>query len=46
MVVLDAAVLLEAGWDKLCHELWVTVIPQEEVRGIFRDTGFKDNPSK
>lgn len=31
IIVLDAAVLLEAGWDSLCHEVWVTFIPRAEV---------------
>ncbi|CAG0898054.1 unnamed protein product [Cyprideis torosa] len=30
VVVLDAAVLLEAEWDKLCHEVWVTMLPEEQ----------------
>jgi len=30
-VVLDAAVLLEAGWDDIVHEVWTTVIPLDEV---------------
>ncbi|XP_029953996.1 bifunctional coenzyme A synthase [Salarias fasciatus] len=29
--VLDAAVLLEAGWTDLVHEIWVTIIPEEEA---------------
>ncbi|MEQ2191406.1 hypothetical protein XENOCAPTIV_028042 [Xenoophorus captivus] len=29
--VVDAAVLLEAGWTDLVHEVWVTIIPEEEV---------------
>ncbi|XP_029312069.1 LOW QUALITY PROTEIN: bifunctional coenzyme A synthase [Cottoperca gobio] len=29
--VLDAAVLLEAGWTDMTHEVWVTVIPEEEA---------------
>ncbi|XP_049916174.1 bifunctional coenzyme A synthase [Epinephelus moara] len=29
--VLDAAVLLEAGWTDMVHEVWVTVIPEEEA---------------
>lgn len=28
---MDAAVLLEAGWTDMVHEVWVTVIPDEEV---------------
>ena len=31
MVVLDAAVLLEAGWQSMAHEVWVSVIPKDEV---------------
>jgi len=31
IVVLDAAVLLEAGWDDFVHEVWTTVIPVDEV---------------
>lgn len=29
--VVDAAVLLEAGWTHMVHEVWVTVIPEEEA---------------
>ncbi|KAL4660505.1 bifunctional coenzyme A synthase isoform X1 [Arapaima gigas] len=29
--VVDAAVLLEAGWADMVHEVWVTVIPEEEA---------------
>lgn len=31
VVVLEAAVLLEAGWDKSVHEVWTTFIPREEA---------------
>lgn len=31
MCVVDAAVLLEAGWTDMVHEVWVTIIPDEEV---------------
>jgi len=31
VVVLDAAVLLEAGWEKQCHEVWVCVVPRAEA---------------
>jgi len=30
-VVLDAAVLLAAGWDDIVHEVWTTIIPADEV---------------
>ncbi|XP_030610110.1 bifunctional coenzyme A synthase [Archocentrus centrarchus] len=29
--VVDAAVLLEASWQNLVHEVWVTIIPEEEA---------------
>ncbi|KAG7506979.1 bifunctional coenzyme A synthase [Solea senegalensis] len=29
--VMDAAVLLEAGWTNMVHEVWVTIIPEEEA---------------
>lgn len=29
--VVDAAVLLEAGWTDFVHEIWVTVIPEDEA---------------
>lgn len=33
--VVDAAVLLEAGWMDMVHEVWVTIIPDEEVVCFF-----------
>ncbi len=42
--VVEAAVLLEAGWDDLCDEVWVVSAPEDTVlsrlqtrRGITRD---------
>ena len=34
-MVLDAAVLLEAGWDDIVHEVWTTVIPVDEVVAFY-----------
>jgi len=31
VVVLEAAILLEAGWTPLVDEVWVTVAPEQEV---------------
>nr|CAI5861450.1 unnamed protein product [Callosobruchus analis] len=31
VVVIEAAVLLKAGWEKRCHEVWTTVVPRKEV---------------
>ena len=33
--VMDAAVMLKAGWDKYVHEIWVTIVPEKEVIYIF-----------
>ncbi|KAG7227968.1 hypothetical protein INR49_005589 [Caranx melampygus] len=43
--VVDAAVLLEAGWTDMVHEVWVTVIPEEEavLRITERDGITKDD---
>lgn len=30
-IVLDAAILLEAGWDQDCGEVWVSIVPKEEA---------------
>lgn len=39
MCVVDAAVLLEAGWTDMVHEVWVTIIPDEEVKlGLYLQT--------
>lgn len=38
--VLDAAVLLQAGWTDIVHEVWVAIIPEEEaVRRIVQRDG-------
>ena len=31
IVVLDAAILLEAGWDADCHDVWVSIVPPSEA---------------
>ncbi|XP_005794666.1 bifunctional coenzyme A synthase [Xiphophorus maculatus] len=43
--VVDAAVLLEAGWTDLVHEVWVIIIPEEEAvtRIIERDGVSKED---
>ncbi|XP_078573524.1 bifunctional coenzyme A synthase-like [Branchiostoma floridae x Branchiostoma japonicum] len=43
VVVLDAAVLLEAGWENFCHEIWVSVIPRKEaIRRIVERNKFTE----
>ncbi|XP_050294400.1 bifunctional coenzyme A synthase-like isoform X2 [Anthonomus grandis grandis] len=31
VICVEAAILCQAGWDKLCHEVWVTFIPPLEA---------------
>ena len=31
VVVIEAAILLQAGWQKDCHEIWSMIIPREEA---------------
>lgn len=46
--VLDAAVLLEAGWTDMVHEVWVAIIPEEEAvrRIVERDGTSKEDAVK
>uniref|UniRef100_A0AAY4B3S3 Bifunctional coenzyme A synthase n=1 Tax=Denticeps clupeoides TaxID=299321 RepID=A0AAY4B3S3_9TELE len=46
--VVDAAVLLEAGWETLVHEVWVALIPEEEAvrRIVERDGVSADDAQK
>ncbi|XP_053555207.1 bifunctional coenzyme A synthase [Bombina bombina] len=46
--VLDAAVLLEAGWNDMVHEVWTTVIPEKEavIRIMNRDGVSEDAAMK
>lgn len=31
VVVVEAAVLIQAGWQPIFHEIWSCIIPQQEV---------------
>jgi len=48
VVVMDAAVLLEAGWGNLCHEVWVCTVPREEQlkRIMDRDSKTEEEANK
>lgn len=39
IIILDAAILLEAGWDQDCHDVWVSIVPPSEAirRIVARD---------
>lgn len=48
VVLMDAAVLMEAGWDTACNEVWVCSIPRKEAvaRLIARNRLSEEDASK
>jgi len=40
IIVLEAAVLISANWHLCCHETWVSIIPQDEVKYIFSNNKY------
>ncbi|XP_030076933.1 bifunctional coenzyme A synthase isoform X2 [Microcaecilia unicolor] len=45
--VMDAAVLLEAGWEDIVHEVWTTIIPEPEaVTRIMDRDGVSEDAAK
>lgn len=43
IVVIEAAILLKAGWEKECHEIWSMIIPREEaVKRIMERNGLTE----
>ncbi|CAH8569025.1 unnamed protein product [Schistosoma margrebowiei] len=32
VIIIDAAVLLQAKWDEMCHEVWLTLLSQTEAQ--------------
>ncbi|EDW72993.1 uncharacterized protein Dwil_GK16881 [Drosophila willistoni] len=47
VVVLEAAVLLRAGWESNCHEVWSMIVPPEEaVRRIIERNGLSEEEAR
>ncbi|KAK7006498.1 hypothetical protein SK128_008536, partial [Halocaridina rubra] len=48
IVILDAAVLLEAKWELICHQIWVCVIKRDEAirRIVERDGKTKEEAER
>jgi len=47
VVVLEAAVLLRAGWESNCHEVWSMIVPPEEaVRRIIERNNLSEEEAK
>ncbi|KAL3318968.1 hypothetical protein Ciccas_002363 [Cichlidogyrus casuarinus] len=37
VIMLDAAILLQAGWDSMCDEIWVSVVTRDEAMRRIRE---------
>lgn len=47
LIVLDAAILLEAGWDELCDEVWVVSCrPETAIRRLRERDGLSPDEAK
>ncbi|XP_073428426.1 bifunctional coenzyme A synthase isoform X1 [Dendrobates tinctorius] len=45
--VMDAAVLLEAGWNEMVHEVWTVIIPEKEaISRIMKRDGISEEAAK
>ncbi|XP_069608026.1 bifunctional coenzyme A synthase [Ranitomeya imitator] len=45
--VMDAAVLLEAGWNEMVHEVWTVIIPEQEaISRIIKRDGVSEEAAK
>lgn len=43
VVVIEAAILLQAGWQRNCHEIWSMIIPREEaIKRIVERNGLNE----
>ncbi|KAG7308513.1 hypothetical protein JYU34_005725 [Plutella xylostella] len=47
VAVLEAAVLLQAGWGKHCHQLWTAIVPPDEaVKRIMARNGLPEEEAR
>uniref|UniRef100_A0A1B6MQ73 Bifunctional coenzyme A synthase n=1 Tax=Graphocephala atropunctata TaxID=36148 RepID=A0A1B6MQ73_9HEMI len=47
VVVLEAAVLLRAGWTEVCHEVWATIVPPTEaIKRLMERNGLSEEEAK
>ncbi|KAG8565957.1 hypothetical protein GDO81_013046 [Engystomops pustulosus] len=45
--VMDAAVLLEAGWNEMVHEVWTVIVPEKEaISRIMKRDGVSEEAAK
>ncbi|XP_076245158.1 bifunctional Phosphopantetheine adenylyltransferase - Dephospho-CoA kinase [Calliopsis andreniformis] len=47
IIVMEAAVLIQAKWQNACHEIWTCIIPQEEaVKRVTERNGLTEDEAK
>ncbi|XP_034187978.2 bifunctional Phosphopantetheine adenylyltransferase - Dephospho-CoA kinase [Osmia lignaria lignaria] len=47
VIVMEAAVLIQANWQHFCHEIWTCIIPQEEaIRRVIERNGLTVDDAK
>lgn len=47
IIILEAAVLLQAGWETECHEIWSCIIPREEAaKRLMARNGLNEEEAK
>lgn len=47
VVVMEAAILLQAGWEQECHEIWSMIIPRDEaIRRIIERNGLTEEAAR
>lgn len=47
VVVLEAAVLLKAGWESNCHEVWSMIVPPEEaIKRVMERNNLSENEAR
>ncbi|XP_060521985.1 bifunctional coenzyme A synthase [Cylas formicarius] len=47
IVVVEAAVLLRAGWQRQCHEVWTTIVPPNEaIRRLISRNNLNESEAK
>ncbi|XP_046623301.1 bifunctional coenzyme A synthase [Neodiprion virginianus] len=47
IIVMEAAVLIQAGWLSVCHEIWTCIIPKEEaIKRVMERNGLTESEAK
>lgn len=47
VIILEAAVLIQANWRDVCHDIWTCIIPQEEaIKRVMTRNGLTEEQAK